>query len=98
MVDVVTMILELSQEIKFIRAQLYTFQKSRVEIFKETWVDAEQVMDALKICSRTLQNLRDNGTLPYSRINGKFYYKAADLEKLLESNYLNPKSKTDGSK
>ena len=44
-------------------------------------------MLALNISQRTLQTLRDNGTLPFSRISGKFYYKVSDLEALLESNY-----------
>jgi hypothetical protein len=96
--DVVNMMLDLCQEIKHIKAQLYVFHKSRVEVFKENWLDADQVTEALKISTRTLQSLRDNGTLPFSRINGKFYYKAADLEKLLDSNYITPKSKEHGTK
>ena len=96
--DLITMMLELCQEIKYIKAQLYTFHKSRVEVFKENWLDADQVTEALKISTRTLQNLRDKGSIPFSRINGKFYYKAADIEKLLESNYTNPKSKNNGTK
>jgi len=54
----------------------------------DEWMDSEQVMTILKISKRTIQNLRDNGVLAYSRINGKFYYRATDLAKLLESNYL----------
>jgi hypothetical protein len=96
--DLLNLMLELCQEIKYIKAQLYTFHKSRVEVFKENWLDADQVTEALKICNRTLQNLRDTGILPFSRINGKFYYKAADIEKLLESNYTTPKSKKSGTK
>lgn len=96
--EVVNMMLELCQEIKYIKAQLYAFQKSRIEVFKENWIDAEQVTDALNISTRTLQNLRDTGTIPFSRINGKFYYKAADIEKLLESNYSKPKKQNNGTK
>lgn len=96
--ELVTMMLELCQEIKYIKAQVYAFHKSRIEVFKENWLDADQVTEALKISTRTLQNLRDTGLIPYSRINGKFYYKAADIEKLLESNYINPKSKKHGTK
>lgn len=96
--ELLNMMLELCQEIKYIKAQVYAFHKSRIEVFKENWLDAEQVTEALKISTRTLQNLRDTGVLPYSRINGKFYYKAADIEKLLEINYINPKSKSNGTK
>lgn len=98
MSEILTMMLNLSQEIKYIKAQLYTFRKTRLEIFKENWIDGEEVTEALKISVRTLQNLRDTGTLPFSRINGKFYYKASDIEKLLESNYSHLKKESNGTK
>ena len=98
MSELIDMILKLSQEIKWIRAYLGQFQKSQLEYFKDAWIDGQDVMMALHISKRTLQTLRDNGTLPYSRINGKFYYKVSDLEKLLESNYSTFKSKSHGNK
>ena len=98
MSELIDMILKLSQEIKWIRAYLGQFQKSQLEHFKDAWIDGQDVMMALHISKRTLQNLRDNGTLPYSIINGKFYYKVSDLEKLLESNYSTFKSKSHGNK
>ena len=63
------------------------FQKSRLERFNEAWIDGQDVMQTLHISKRTLQSLRDSGVLPYSRINGKFYYKVSDIEKMLEANY-----------
>jgi hypothetical protein len=51
------------------------------------WLDNQDVMQRLHISPRTLQTLRSNGTLPFSRIKGKFYYKVSDLNALLESNY-----------
>ena len=70
--ELIDMILKLSQEIQWIRAYLGQFQKSQLEHFKDAWIDGQDVMMALHISKRTLQTLRDNGTLPYSRINGKF--------------------------
>ncbi len=98
MSELIDMILKLSQEIKWIRAYLGQFQKSQLEHFIDAWIDGQDVMMALHISKRTLQSLRDNGTLPYSRINGKFYYKVSDLENLLESNYSTFKSKSHGNK
>ncbi|HAZ03024.1 MAG: hypothetical protein A2W90_18395 [Bacteroidetes bacterium GWF2_42_66] len=80
-------ILALSGELKEIKVHLQYLKKTRTEIFKESWIDGQDVMLALNISLRTLQSLRDSGTLPFSRINGKFYYKVSDLEKLLEVNY-----------
>ena len=81
------LLLELSGAIKEMKAQVLILKQTRTEKFKQEWIDGQDVIDALNISKRTLQSLRDNGTLPYSRVNGKFYYKVADLEKLLESNY-----------
>ncbi len=57
------------------------------------WLDNQDVMQILHISPRTLQTLRANGTLPFSRIKGKFYYKVSDLEALLESNYATKANK-----
>jgi hypothetical protein len=80
-------LLSLSGELKEIKAQLQYLKKTRAEIFNESWIDGQDVLLAPNISQRTLQTLRDSGTLPYSKLNGKFYYKVSDLEALLESNY-----------
>jgi len=45
-----------------------------------------QVKNMLKISTGTLQNLRVNGTLPFSKIGGILYYKHEDVMKLLNGN------------
>jgi len=80
-------ILVLTNDVKEVKACLEKLIQTRAELFKQNWIDGQEVMIALNISQRTLQTLRDNGTLPYSRINGKFYYKVSDLEALLDSNY-----------
>ena len=57
------------------------------------WMDNSDVMRALNISQRTLQTLRSNGMLPYSQIGGKLYYRRADIETLLDSNYVAHKEK-----
>ena len=47
------------------------------------WLDNQDVCQMLNISSRTLQTLRDNGTLAYSQINRKVYYKPKDVERIL---------------
>ncbi len=51
------------------------------------WLDNQDVMQALHVSCRTLQTLRSNGTLPYSRINNKIYYRRQDIERILNDNY-----------
>ena len=47
------------------------------------WLDNQDVCQMLNISPRTLQTLRDNGTLAYSQINRKVYYKPEDVESIL---------------
>ena len=86
--EIMKALLYLSQEIKVLKKLVIQVQKTRTQKFNENWIDAQDVMLSLHISRRTLQSLRDNGTLPYSRINGKLYYKMSDVESLLESNYI----------
>jgi hypothetical protein len=88
-------ILVLTNDVKEVKACLEKLIQTRAELFKQNWIDGQEVMIALNISQRTLQTLRDNGTLPYSRINGKFYYKVSDLEALLDSNYTANTKKPD---
>ena len=48
------------------------------------WLDNDEVCRNLKISKRTLQTLRDNGTLAYSQISHKTYYKQKDVDKVLK--------------
>ena len=43
------------------------------------WMDNQEVCQQLNISPRTLQTLRDNGTLAYSQINHKVFYKPEDV-------------------
>ena len=46
------------------------------------WLDNQDVCQMLNISPRTLQTLRDNGTLAFSQINRKVYYKLEDVESI----------------
>ena len=43
------------------------------------WLDTQDVCQMLYICPRTVQTLRDNGTLAYTQISHKTYYKPEDV-------------------
>ncbi|MCE8594288.1 helix-turn-helix domain-containing protein [Bacteroides fragilis] len=49
------------------------------------WLDHENVCLMLNISKRTLQNYKDQGILPHSRINRKSYFKLSDVELLLKN-------------
>jgi hypothetical protein len=64
----------------------------------DDWVDSQIVMHLLHISPRTLHTLRTNGTLPYSRIGYKFYYRKQDIQKILSDNYTMYKIHTHENK
>ena len=47
------------------------------------WMDNQDVCRMLNISPRTLQTLRENGTLAYSQINHKTYYRPEDVERIV---------------
>ncbi len=98
MTEIIDLLLALSQEIKDLKARIELLRLSRAEVLKDTWIDSQDVLQTLHISKRTLQTLRDNGTLPYSKVKGKFYYKVSDVEQLLQDNYYNHNFKQDGRK
>lgn len=51
-------------------------------------LDGQDVMLRLHISQRTLQTLRSNGTLPFTRIGRKIYYLCSDIERILKDNYV----------
>ena len=48
------------------------------------WLDNDAVCSILRISQRTLQTLRDNGTLAYSQISHKTYYKQEDVQSVID--------------
>lgn len=98
MTEIIDLLLTLSQEIKDLKARIELIRASRAERLKDTWIDNQDVMQTLHISQRTLQTFRSNGTIPYSKIRGKFYYKVSDIEELFQSNYYNQNFKCDGNK
>ncbi|GHV48617.1 DNA-binding protein [Bacteroidia bacterium] len=49
----------------------------------EQWLNNKEVCGLLQISQRTLQSYRDTGVLPYSQIGHKCYYKASDIEQII---------------
>lgn len=63
----------------------------KVELLEETaadkilgkWMDNEEVCNLLKVCPRTLQDLRDKREIPCTQVNRKFFYRPADIESFI---------------
>ena len=54
------------------------------------WLKSYQVRNLLKISPGTLQTLRVNGTLPFTRIEGVLYYNQEDINRILEGKPKQP--------
>jgi len=75
-------------------ADLEEFKKDLLLSFKQLlsenkpavgkkWLKSYEVRELLRISNGTLQTLRNNGTLPYTKIGGIVYYNHDDIDKLL---------------
>jgi hypothetical protein len=85
--------------------ELYLFKQELLEdirkIFREEhkpakkWLKSYEVRKILNISPGTLQNLRVNGTLPFTKIGGLIYYSHEDIMKVMEENKRNFNPLTD---
>ena len=53
----------------------------------EVYLSGEEVCRQLQISTRTLQEYRNSGTLPFYKIGGKILYKQSDIQAMLERHY-----------
>ena len=73
--------IELVKEIKLMLA-VHHGQPSK------KWLKSYEVRKLLDISPGTLQNLRINGTLPYTKIGGVMFYDYDEIKKMLEANQV----------
>jgi len=57
------------------------------------WVKSKDVMRFLGISATSLQTLRINGTIPYTKLSGLHYYDMEDLQRIMDKNKQNVNSK-----
>ena len=53
---------------------------------QKEWLRSAEVMEMLSISTGTLQNLRINDEIPYTRIGGTLYYERKAILKVLNDN------------
>ena len=61
------------------------------ELKPKKWLKSPQVRELLSISPGTLQNLRINGTLPFTKIGGVIYYDYEEISKIFEQNRVHNK-------
>lgn len=50
------------------------------------YLKSSEVMDLLQVSPGTLQNLRINGTLPYTKVGGIIYYDVEEIQNVMDAN------------
>lgn len=75
---------ELLQELK-------KLLQNQSEFKPKKWLRSPEVREMLDISPGTLQNLRINGTLPYTKMGGVIYYAYEDIVKVLQANRVHNK-------
>jgi hypothetical protein len=70
---------ELIQEIKGLLKETTTSQNKK-------WLKSSEVKKLLGISTGTLQNLRMNGSLSFSKVGGIIFYDYSEIVKLIERN------------
>ena len=80
------------ERIKSLEQTVLSFAQKHLSPLSEQWLDNQEVIELLHISKRKLQDMRDKGEVPFSKIGAKIYYKASDIEKMLNLHYV----KTNG--
>ena len=66
----------------------YVVSQQNTQDEEDSWVDSYEVCTFLKISDRTLQRLRSENKINYSRIRGKNYYKISEIKRMMEENLI----------
>ena len=68
----------------------YIFNHTEAESTNEDdiWVDSYEVCTFLKISEKTLQRLRVSGTIAFSNIRGRYFYKISEVKRMLEERLI----------
>lgn len=82
--DLMEFKLELLENIKHIISNYHN-------VGLKKYIKSAELMELLKISPGTLQNLRVNGTLPYTKVGGIIFYEADEIQKVMTENRINNK-------
>ena len=53
------------------------------DLGEREWLDSDDVCKLLCVSPRTLQTMRENGTLAYTKISHKVYYRPGDVKSVI---------------
>lgn len=68
---------------KSLKSKLEELQNVCLRKEPDEWLDSKEVCKILCMSTRSLQHLRNSGTLPFTRIDKKIFYRKQDVMSLL---------------
>ena len=66
----------------------YVVSQQNTQDEEDSWVDNYEVCTFLKMSDRTLQRLRSEKKINYSRIRVKTYYKISEIKRMMDENLI----------
>ena len=84
--------------VEFKKDLLQELSKILVENFKpgaKKWLKSAEVRKLLKISPGTLQSMRINGELPFTKVGGMIFYEYQDIHKMFNRNKVEVNSRLD---
>ncbi len=81
--EFITWMERIMERFDILKEQVSSSQSRFIEIDGEVLLDNQDVLQLLKISSRSLQRYRTDKKLPYYAISGKLYYKLSDVHQLI---------------
>lgn len=79
---------ELDNKITAIADYIFNHAETARQSEEDMWVDSYEVCTFLKISEKTLQRLRVSGTIAYSNIRGRYFYKVSEIRRMLEERLI----------
>ena len=79
---------ELDNKITAIADYIFNHTETARQSEEDMWVDSYEVCMFLKISEKTLQRLRVSGTIAYSNIRGRYFYKVSEIRRMLEERLI----------
>ncbi|MDM1039126.1 helix-turn-helix domain-containing protein [Myroides odoratimimus] len=80
----------LSTKLDALSEHIAKVQLQTLNIDGEELLDNQDVLQILKISSRSLQRYRSDKKLPYYRLKGKIYYKLSDVQQFVRDSFAVP--------
>ncbi|KVV15017.1 helix-turn-helix domain-containing protein [Flavobacterium sp. TAB 87] len=77
----------LIERFDLINENISELEKKRGSVDGEELLDNQDILQMLKISSRSLQRYRSSGKLLYYTISGKIYYKLSDIHQFIRESF-----------